>query len=410
MTIHPRNQQMTLPNDRPILYIALILSGIAVANFAETMFLWASKKALWALMIQSRTTSPDLVLLHPVVSALCFIPWGIISDRFGPRSACIPGILLWALGTFATAWSGSTVFLLVAASVHIAGFAALLPAALSAVTRLSPGNHGTLAGLICAFHGISTVTVGLLPIDMESGWRMTLLLAPVIALLPALLGWLAFPRSPSDVSPSDVATTPPARPHRSSGKLLALAQVLLFGAFLYAVKFHLRLLTTLREGMYNNDFHGLTEAPSLIGLAAGFILGGVISGTREVTRLAWLIAVAGAAIALSQSSSPGFTTLGVALAAVGTGFGLLGQLLTLLRPTIRNRPGLFSGLFQTTQVIANGVGAGLPLLLTYSLVMAGIEPRIAAHVFSGLSLLLPIVGLVLAVISRNRVRPGIEGP
>ena len=100
----------------------------------------------------------------------------------------------------------------------------------------------------------------------------------------------------------------------------------------------------------------------------------------------------------------------MALAAVGTGFGLLGQLLTLLRPTIRNRPGLFSGLFQTTQVIANGVGAGLPLLLTYSLVMAGIEPRIAAHVFSGLSLLLPIVGLVLAVISRNRVRPGIEGP
>lgn len=412
MIVYQRNQQTTLPNDRRILYIALILFSVAFAYCAETVFLWASRYALEA---QLDPSSPDPVLLgevldrlYPVATALGFIPWGFVSDRFGPRSAYIRGILLWALGTFATAWSVSAGFLLIAVFIQAAGFAALLPAALSAVTKLSPRNHGMLVGLICAFHGLFAVTVELLPIDMESAWRMTLLLAPVVALLPALLGWLAFPPSPSDV-----AITPPARPRHSLRKRFALAQTLLFGAFLYAIKFYLGVIITPPAGMYIGTYqYRLIEIPSMIGLAAGFILGGAIAGKREVTRLAWLIAAAGAAIALPQLSFPDtLTVLGVTITAAGTGLGLLGQLLTLLRPTARNLPGLLSGLFQTAQIIANGMGVGMPLLLAHSLVAVGIDSQVGLHAFPGFSLLLLITGLVLAVISRNReTSSGVEGP
>ena len=156
----------------------------------------------------------------------------------------------------------------------------------------------------------------------------------------------------------------------------------------------------------------LIEIPSMIGLAAGFILGGATAGKREVTRLAWLIAVAGAAIALPQLSFPDtLTVLGVTITAAGTGLGLLDQLLTLLRPTARNLPGLLSGLFQTPQIIANGMGVGMPLLLAHSLVAVGIDSQVGLHAFPGFSLLLLITGLVLAVISRNReTSSGVEGP
>lgn len=94
MIVYQRNQQTTLPNDRRILYIALILFSVAFAYCAETVFLWASRYALEA---QLDPSSPDPVLLgevldrlYPVATALGFIPWGFVSDRFGrvrPTSA-----------------------------------------------------------------------------------------------------------------------------------------------------------------------------------------------------------------------------------------------------------------------------------------------------------------------------------
>ena len=212
-------------------------------------------------------------------------------------------------------------------------------------------------------------------------------------------------------SPAEVAITRPARPHRSSGKLPALAQTLLFGAVLYGIWFYLSSFT-LNSGGHISELARLRmeliDIPFMLGLAAGFIVGGAVSGKRDLTWLAWLITLAGAVISLTQPSFPSAPiAFGLALVTAGVGFGLPGQLIALLRPAPRNRPGLFSGLFQATQILGNNVGTGLPLLLV-SLMHA--DPEITFKMFPACSLTLLVAGLVLAVVFRNRVTPGVEAP
>ena len=301
-------------------------------------------------------------------------------------------------------WSDSPGFLFVTTAVQTAGIVALLPAAFSAVTKVYPENHGPLIGLLCAFHGSLPMIASLY--TAEQDWKATLQSAPIVAVLPALLGWFVLPHSPAEV-----AITRPARPHRSPGKLPALAQTLLFGAVLYGIWFYLSSFT-LNSGGHISELARLRmeliDIPFMLGLAAGFIVGGAVSGKRDLTWLAWLITLAGAVIPLTQPSSlDAPIAFGLALVTAGVGFGLPGQLITLLRPAPRNRPGLFSGLFQATQILGNSVGTGLPLLLV-SLMHA--DPEITFKMFPVCSLTLLVVGLVLAVVFRNRVLPGVEAP
>ena len=166
-------------------------------------------------------------------------------------------------------------------------------------SKVYPENHGPLIGLLCAFHGSLPMIASLYP--PEQDWKATLQLAPIVAVLPVLLGWFVLPHSPAEV-----AITRPARPHRSSGKLPALAQTLLFGAVLYGIWFYLSSFT-LNSGGHISELARLRmeliDIPFMLGLAAGFIVGGAVSGKRDLTWLAWLITLAGAVIPLTQPSS-----------------------------------------------------------------------------------------------------------
>lgn len=408
MTIRPGIQQTTSPNNQQRLHIASVLFGIAVVHLAQGFF----QKAGWMAFQSSGVLSSDhgvllssaFTILKATVSVVCLILWGVLSDRFGPRSIWISGILLWALGTYAMGWSDSPGFLFVTTAVQTAGIVALLPAAFSAVTKAHPEAHGPLIGLLCAFHGSLPMIASLYP--PEQDWKATLQLAPIVAVLPVLLGWFVLPHSPAEV-----AITRPARPHRSSGKLPALAQTLLFGAVLYGIWFYLSSFT-LNSGGHISELARLRmeliDIPFMLGLAAGFIVGGAVSGKRDLTWFAWLITLTGAVISLTQPSFPSAPiAFGLALVTAGVGFGLPGQLIALLRPAPRNRPGLFSGLFQATQILGNNVGTGLPLLLV-SLMHA--DPEITFKMFPACSLTLLVAGLVLAVVFRNRVTPGVEAP
>lgn len=408
MTIHSRTQQTASPNNQQSLHIASVLFGIAVVHLAQGFF----QKAGWMAFQSSGVLSSDhgvllssaFTILKATVSVVCLILWGVLGDRFGPRSIWISGILLWALGTYTMGWSDSPGFLFVTTAVQTAGIVALLPAAFSAVTKVYPENHGPLIGLLCAFHGSLPMIASLY--TAEQDWKATLLWAPIVAVPLALLGWFTLPHSPAEV-----ATTRPAPPHRPSGKLPALVQTLLFGAVLYGIWFYLDLFT-LSGGRHISELvklrMELINIPFMLGLAAGFIAGGVVSGKRDLTWFAWLITLTGAVISLTQPSFPSAPiAFGLALVTAGVGFGLPGQLITLLRPAPRNRPGLFGGLFQATQVLGNGVGTGLPLLLVS---LMHVDPEITFRMFPACSLILLVVGLILAIVFRNRVMPGVETP
>ena len=98
MTIHSRTQQTASPNNHQSLHITFVLFGIAVVHLAQGFF----QKAGWMAFQSSGVLSSDhgvllssaFTILKATVSVVFLILWGVLSDRFGPRSIWISGILL----------------------------------------------------------------------------------------------------------------------------------------------------------------------------------------------------------------------------------------------------------------------------------------------------------------------------
>ena len=120
----------------------------------------------------------------------------LLGDRYGPRLPYAGGLFVWALGVFAESWSGSAEFLLASYALQAAGVAAVLPAALAAVTNAQSYRGGFLTGLVIAFpallHLPGSLIADLMARSMD--WRAALLLISVAAVPPLILGWLAIHR------------------------------------------------------------------------------------------------------------------------------------------------------------------------------------------------------------------------
>ena len=117
MTIRPGIQQTTSPNNQQSLHIASVLFGIAVVHLAQGFSRRQGGRPFQSSGVLSSDhgvlLSSAFTILKATVSVVCLILWGVLSDRFGPRSIWISGILLWASGHLRLGWSDSPGFLFV---------------------------------------------------------------------------------------------------------------------------------------------------------------------------------------------------------------------------------------------------------------------------------------------------------
>lgn len=188
-----------------------------------------------------------LPALQVAVCTLLLIPWALLGDRYGPRLPYAGGLLVWALGVFVGSWSGSEEFLLASYALQAAGVAAVLPAALAAVTNAQSYRGGFLTGLVIAFPALLHLPGSLIADLMAKSvdWRAALLLIPVAAIPPLILGWLAIPSGPFEAG-SDDDPAPESRPGRGR----AVVQTLLLGAVLFGFRIHLELVFSAHYGQF----------------------------------------------------------------------------------------------------------------------------------------------------------------
>ena len=408
MSTNPPAREPASPDARQGMCVPAVLFGIVVVFLAQGILgrvVLRAQQGFAPTGSNAQSLAASTLMLPALQVAVCtllLIPWALLGDRYGPRLPYAGGLLVWALGVLAGSWSGSEEFLLASYALQAAGVAAVLPAALAAVTNAQSYRGGFLTGLVIAFPALLHLPGSLIADLMTRSvdWRAALLLIPVAAIPPLILGWLAIPSGPFEAG-SDDDPAPESRPGRGR----AVVQTLLFGAVLSGFRIHLELAFSAHHDQlalsgaagYFRAQNGLVNFPFIAGLAAGFVVGAVIAGDREDTWLAWLIAATGVGIASVPLLPFDIAVLiGSVLASAGLGIGLSGRLVTLLRLASGNRISRAAALFQVAQNLGYGVGIGAPMALILALGEA-VSPDARVHLFLSCSLILLVTGLVLAL-------------
>ena len=317
-----------------------------------------------------------------LVTATAFIPpWAILSDRIGPRTVHVAGMALWALGTFAVSLADAISWLLMARAFQGIGAAAVVPAGFGAITAVYHDRYGRLIGLLGSVQAGVTLAGGPLGGWLGSwlGWRASLQAVAVFAVLPILLGWFTLP---SRSGPP--ARTEPARLLTSTAARRAVAQTMLLAVIAFGLSSFLPLLLQFQFRLDLARTAVLTT-PTLLGVAIGSAIGGIIAERRDTTPIAWGIVLAG--VLLAGVPFVAAATIGSAFAAAGVGFGLPSQLIAAERVATAAHASKAGGLIQGARNIGGAIGVavlGIPLQL-------GATPAAGAR--SAYALMLGLAGL-----------------
>lgn len=299
--------------------------------------------------------------LYLAASTLFIPPWAILSDRIGPRTVHVTGMLIWAIGTAAVSLSESISLLLAARAIQGMGAAAVVPSGFAAVTAVYQSRYGRLIGIMGAVQACVTLAGGPLGgwLGTWLGWRHSLQLVAAIAVLPILLGWFTLPDT---TVPSSPAGEPP-RLLRSPAVRRAVTQTMLLAALAFGVSTYLPLLL---QSHFQLDLArtALLATPTLLGVAIGSVIGGILGERHDTTRIAWIVVLTG--LILTWTPFVAVVTIGSALAAAGVGIGLPSQLIAVERIATAAHASRAGGIIQGSRNIGGALGVavlGLPLQL-----------------------------------------------
>lgn len=325
-----------------------------------------------------------------LATATLFIPpWAILSDRIGPRTVHVAGMTIWALGTWAVSLADSATWLLVARAVQGIGAAAVVPAGFAAITAVYHDRYGRLIGLMGAVQASVTLAGGPLGgwLGTWIGWRDSLHIVALIATTPILLGWFTLPtttRQPATRGPARLLRSPPVR--------RAVAQTMLLAIIAFGLSTYLPLLL---QSQFQLDLArtAVLATPTLIGVAIGSVIGGILAERRDTTRIAWLIVLAG--LLLAWAPFVPAATIGSAIAAAGVGIGLPTQLIAVERIATTAHASKAGGTIQGARNIGGALGVallGIPLQLGAT---SEAGARYAFAIMLGLTCLASITGLLV---------------
>ncbi|MGH2677655.1 MAG: MFS transporter, partial [Actinomycetota bacterium] len=139
-----------------------------------------------------------IVDAYVLVFAGLLLTMGALGDRFGRKLALNIGLLVFVLGSIASAFSGSAEVLIASRAVMGIGGALIMPATLSIITNVfPPGERGRAIGV---WAGVAGIGIVLGPVIggwlLEHFWWGSVFLVnvPVVA-VAILAGWALVPES-----------------------------------------------------------------------------------------------------------------------------------------------------------------------------------------------------------------------
>lgn len=335
--------------------------------------------------------------LYLAASTIFIPPWAILSDKIGPRLVHVTGMTIWASGTIAVSLAQSTPLLLGARAIQGAGAAAVVPAGFAAITAIYHSNYARLIGLMGAVQATVTLAGGPLGgwLGTSVGWRHSLQLVAAIAAIPIMLGLFTLPNNAASQKQQGEK---PQRILRSPIVRRAIVQTMLLAALAFGVSTYLPLLL---QSHFQLDLArtALLATPTLLGVAIGSLIGGLLADKRDTTPIAWIVVLTG--LILAWIPFVAAATIGSALAASGVGIGLPSQLITVERIATTAGASKAGGIIQGSRNIGGALGVailGLPLQLHASPEQGA---QYAFAIMLTTAVIASLISLILARHSRN---------
>lgn len=371
--------------------------------------------------------------LYLVASTVFIPPWALVSDRRGPRLVFVLGLVTWIVGTVSLSLSTTTAPFLASQVLQGIGAAAIVPAGFAAISALYRDRYGRLIGMIGAVQASVMLAGGPLGgwLGAVVGWRSSLQLVALLALVPVALGWFSMPTvtvgraggGAGRESQEGAGEQDDSRWNASSrGKLFSLpsvreaaVQTMLLASIAYGVSTYLPLLLHAQFLMDTAAAAALTT-PALLGVGIGSAIGGIYADKKDTTRAAWLVVVVGLAVvmlplgawvlltasgAVLLTSSGAWVTmsslaasLGSAVAAAGVGIGLPSQLVNVERATTAANAASSAGVIQGSRNIGGALGVALFGVPLQANVAAAIGAQVAFVFMLAVALIAWIAGLL----------------
>lgn len=362
--------------------------------------------------------------LYLVASTVFIPPWALVSDRRGPRLVFVLGLVTWIAGTVSLSLSTTTALFLASRVLQGIGAAAIVPAGFAAISALYRDRYGRLIGMIGAVQASVVLAGGPLGgwLGAVVGWRSSLQLVALLALVPVALGWFSMPTvtvgraggGAGRESQEGAGEQDDSRSNAPSrGKLFSLpsvreaaVQTMLLASIAYGVSTYLPLLLHAQFLMDTAAAAALTT-PALLGVGIGSAIGGIYADKKDTTRAAWLVVVVGLAVvmlplgAVLLTSSETWVTmsslaasLGSAVAAAGVGIGLPSQLVNVEKATTAANAASSAGVIQGSRNIGGALGVALFGVPLQANVAAAIGAQAAFVFMLAVALIAWIAGLL----------------
>ena len=381
-------------NTRKKLCVFTVLLATAASSLMQT-FLTISLPTITA-ELDATAWYGWVTGLYLAAATLFIPPWAILSDRVSSRTVFLVGMAIWAAATWAVAVSPSITWLLVGRATQGIGSAAIVPAGFAAITTIYPNRYGRLIGLMGAVQ--ASVTLAGAPLGgwlgTWLGWRDSLHIVAVIAVLPVLLGRFTIPGATGQSS-----TAEPTHLLRAPLVRRAVTQTIVLAVIAFGVSTYLPLLLQT-QFLLDVARSAVLATPTLIGVAVGSIIGGVLAECRDTTHIAWLIILAG--LLLTWVPFVAAVAVGSALTAAGVGLGLPSQLVAVERIATAAHASKAGGTIQGARNIGGALGVvllGVPLQLGAA---SETGAQYAFAIMLGLTCLVSLAGLL----ARKRQRDG----
>ena len=375
---------------RLVVLVASVANFVVIADATIVIIALPSMASLGF----TATTLPWVINAYAFVFGGGLLLGGVVADRYGPVRPFVAGMLIFAAGSVVCGVAGSVEPLLVGRAIQGAGGALCCPAALALATR--SGRSQALA--LWSASGAAAVAVAPVlggALTSVLGWPSVFWLPALVCVGAGVAALRVIPRV-AQVAPEPASATADGEPGIVARIVAACGMLALGSAAVVGVSY---VGTVWLQ-------HTVGLSPAAAGLALLPLSAGIVAGSAIAPRLIqrrgvrW-VAVSGLALAMLGTIAllplPPLSGFVVALAVLGTGFGLQSVPVSLVATKVPARPGIACAAYQTAGQLGAGIGlVSFTALGAWQVARAGVGPNAGHQVVVGAAAVALMLALALA--------------